>query len=668
MITEYPAYLQKTDIDGLKQFVPAGETFYTVVFKEMIDNALDAAEKTDNTVNIVTKDDYVFIKNKGFIPDRILKNILRPDINASSKYRQYSFKRGAIGQGLRLAVAIATLNGKDFFIKTNNKCLTISAVDRLSFDTDNIFSIIEKGIDGFNDITEISFYAPKLELQDMVLNYILVNPHITFFLNGTEYSRRAGIDKSLKNDISKYEVDDINKLCKFYSLPDIINSFNISNSHKKETLKSLDFAGLLKKYAKPVKPPVFSIKPIENRLKEFNIEITAYKKIELTDGILELVITDTDYPIISINESVLNDGRLWIYDEKRNMQVVMGRLLSDIKFKAGLMLFYHCSKPEFQDANKQAVIINTSEQEFNKIKNFLKTYNGDKRTAHDGWHLCFDKDELTQKIVLIANKMYESMNLPITVRQLYYQLVSQGVIKNGKYNTLDAYLTDLRKKDILDWELFEDRNRYFHKINTIKPATDMKDLVSSYITNLKLPPIDKWHGQDYYIELWYEKDALSSYFQHIADKWHILCFANRGYNSFTMNKETQNRLAENKDKNIVILYAGDYDPHGFVIYENLKKVLNVKIERIALTKEQIEQYNLIEMPDLKGVEKIKNDFTRLYGNKAYELDALPPTVLMNLLGSSISKYFDPDKYDRSVDIKNQAKLEIIKRTILDSLK
>ncbi len=670
MITEYPAYLQKTDIDGLKQFVPAGETFYTLAFKEIMDNALDACEKADNTVNIDIDDGYISIKNKCSIPAQVLKNLSKPDINASSKYRQYSYKRGAIGQGMGLAIAVATINDKDFFIRTNNKCLTISIADRLSFTPDNIFNIQEKDID-CGDTTEISFYAPLNEIKEMLFNYILVNPHISFTVNGKEYSR-IDINKCLKNDIDKYSADDINKLCKFYDKPDIIDSFNIANSHKKEILlNSENFAELLKKYAKPVKPLIFGIEPIKNRLAQLdnNIEITAYKKIELSDGILELAVLNTDISVVSVNESLLNDGRLWLYDEKRSMQLMLGRLLSDVKFKAGLAFIYHCSRPEFADSNKQAVIINTCEPEFNKIKNFLKVYGGDKRTSYDSWHLCESKEQLTERIVSIAENMYQSMNLPITIRQLYYQLVSQGIIVNGKYNTLDAYLTDLRKKNILNWELFEDRNRYFHKINTIEPETDIKDLILSHIANLESPAVNKWHNQDYYVELWYEKDALSSYFQHISDKWHILCFANRGYNSFTKNKETLKRFAENREKgkHIVILYAGDYDPHGFVIYENLKKELNVKVERIGLTQEQISQYNLIEMPDLKGVNKIKNDFIRLHGDKAYELDALPAKELMNLLDSSISKYFDPALYDNTKDIINQALLEKIKKNIINSL-
>ena len=99
MITTYPAYLQKLDIESLKQYVPSGETFPSVVVKEIIDNALDACEKNgDNTVIVkYLSDNFIDIANKGKMPHQVLKDLKRPDNNTSEKVKQYSHKRGAIG-------------------------------------------------------------------------------------------------------------------------------------------------------------------------------------------------------------------------------------------------------------------------------------------------------------------------------------------------------------------------------------------------------------------------------------------------------------------------------------------------------------------------------------------------------------------------------------------
>ena len=681
MITTYSAYIQRLDIESLKKYVPEGESFYAVTLKEILDNSLDAAEKSDNTVIIDYIEDngtdYISISNKGEIPKQVIKDMSRFDNNTSEKFKQFSYRRGQIGQGLKLAIAMATVDTNYFCIETGKNKYEISIIDRNPKKPSNAVNIKTSSRDKNYDNTIITFACPSVEeSEEIIKRYKIANPHINFICGeGHEYNFKQTIilKKNLKNDISKYNADDINKLTDFYKLTDIIDSFDIPEYRKNKITHA---SGILS-YAKPIKPLIFGQKALQDRLEQVyvygEVNILSYKKIDTDNGVLELAVLDKDnIKIVAVNGSIVDEHRLSILEEnnpkiKSGLIMSFDSFLSDIKFKKGFLCLYHNSRPDYRDANKQAILINSTDKEFNRIKNFLKTFN--KRTERDNWHLCDSKDELTEKIVSIANEMYLSMNLPITIRQLYYQLVSRGVIVNGKYNTLDAYLTQLRKTGILDWQLFEDRNRYFHKIDTIEPKTDIKDLISAYIANLELPPIDKWHNQPFYIELWYEKDALSSYFQYIADKWHILCFANRGYNSFTMNKETQNRFAKYKNKHIVVLYCGDYDPHGFGIYENLKKVLNIKIERIALSQEQIKQYNLIEMPELKGSDKIKNDFTGKYGDKAYELDALPTKELMRLLDSSIAKYFNPDLYDSySIDKENQAILEKIKKNIINSLK
>ncbi|MHB8291852.1 MAG: hypothetical protein ACYDB5_10970 [bacterium] len=53
MITTYSSYIQRLDPESLKQYISSGDSFTTVVLKEILDNALDAAEKAgDNTIVI----------------------------------------------------------------------------------------------------------------------------------------------------------------------------------------------------------------------------------------------------------------------------------------------------------------------------------------------------------------------------------------------------------------------------------------------------------------------------------------------------------------------------------------------------------------------------------------------------------------------------------------
>ena len=673
MITTYSSYIQRLDSESLKQYVPSGETLLSVVLKEILDNALDACEKNgDNTVIVkYLSDNFIDIANNGKMPNQVLKDLKRPDNNTSEKFKQYSYKRGAIGQGLKLAVAMATDFNNYFSIETGNLKYSISIVNRNPKKPADALDI--KTFNRLNDgFVHIIFACPKEKITQMLHLYMITNPHITFVIDDRLYKRTCDIKKNFKNDISKYYLtEDLPKLLNFYKLPEIVDSFNVPVCLKNKIKDVRD----LKEYAKPVKPAAFGEDALKKRLKAIhdNADILAYKKINADEGIIELAVLSYHHIFVSINESPLNEFRLFI-TEPHNKKIDSGltmslsSFLSHIKFNNGLIVIYHNSRPNYNDANKQSILIEPDEKEFNKIKNFLKQYSSSKRTERDGWHLCDSRDEFIDRIIATANEMYNFMNLQITVRQLYYQLVSNGSLVNGNYDNLSRLVTKLRKTGQLDWRIFDDRNREIYEPDIIDPDVDIKEFFRNYIENLSIPDVNKWHCQKYYIELWYEKDALYNHFKYISDKLQIISYATRGYNSLTKNNEAIERLKLHKDKKIVVLYCGDLDPTGIMIYENLKReIQNVEIKRIALTAEQVEKYNLIEMPVMKGRDTTIEKFKSENGDKAYELDALPPEELIKILDNAIAEYYDNQIYDNLKRIENERLFDDIKMRLLNSV-
>ena len=51
---------------------------------------------------------------------------------------------------------------------------------------------------------------------------------------------------------------------------------------------------------------------------------------------------------------------------------------------------------------------------------------------------------------------------PMTLRQVFYQLVSKHIIKNtlGEYKKLSDYLVSARQDGLIPWDWIEDRTRY----------------------------------------------------------------------------------------------------------------------------------------------------------------------------------------------------------------
>ena len=92
---------------------------------------------------------------------------------------------------------------------------------------------------------------------------------------------------------------------------------------------------------------------------------------------------------------------------------------------------------------------------------------------------------------------------------------------------------------------------------------------------------------------------------------------------------------------------------------------HVKLRRIALTLRQTR--GLLSFP---ASEKKKDPryawFVRNFGNRCWELDALDPNVLRNIVEKEIKKLIEPVAWERCVKV-NQAEQESL-RTVLDGWK
>ena len=66
----------------------------------------------------------------------------------------------------------------------------------------------------------------------------------------------------------------------------------------------------------------------------------------------------------------------------------------------------------------------------------------------------------TQNIIEQARQIL-TLHHPMTVRQVYYQLVSRQIVENNRnrYQAVSDALVKARKQGLIDWEWIEDRLR-----------------------------------------------------------------------------------------------------------------------------------------------------------------------------------------------------------------
>lgn len=258
-----------------------------------------------------------------------------------------------------------------------------------------------------------------------------------------------------------------------------------------------------------------------------------------------------------------------------------------------------------------------------------------------------DKLRLSKSNIEMLNRIndileeYVNDGYTLTLRQLYYQLVSRDVIPNNdkEYAKLSNILKNGRMAGIVDWSSIEDRVRVPKLPYWVK---DVKDAIKDTIQQYR---IDRMKGQDRKIEIWVEKDALSNVLYRVSEKYHIRLMVNRGYSSVSAMYDAYNRL----NTGDVILYFGDHDPSGMDMIRDVRERLqefgvNVEVQPIALTMEQIREFNPPPNP-AKITDPRAKWYIEKYGKTSWELDALPPRELIRLAENAVENIIDIDLYN-----------------------
>ena len=265
-----------------------------------------------------------------------------------------------------------------------------------------------------------------------------------------------------------------------------------------------------------------------------------------------------------------------------------------------------------------------------------------------------------EEVVAAALEVFEQYDTALTLRQLYYRLVSRHLFENtvNNYKRLSRIMVRAREERAVPANCLEDRSRrVLGRGDTgYKSATDfLRRRIASLKESYKDFRMPMWVDQPFNLLISLEKDALSRLVSDEANKYYIRTFPTRGYPSYTyvsrMASYIRNRL---KGKPTVVLYFGDFDPSGVDIERDLGERLQkygageFMVRRVALTKEQIMQYSLPPMPVKKSDARAPS-FVSNFGEETVELDALEPNVLKLLVHRSVAEHIDLMAWKRKED-------------------
>lgn len=259
-------------------------------------------------------------------------------------------------------------------------------------------------------------------------------------------------------------------------------------------------------------------------------------------------------------------------------------------------------------------------------------------------------EKMIQKINEIVAE-YQAGGYVMTVRQLYYQLVSRDVIENTlqSYKRLASLVNDARLAGRLDWDAIEDRTRDFVRRSHWRSGGHILRNVADQFH------MDMWETQERRVFVVVEKEALVGVLERVCHKWDVPLLAARGYPSASVLYDFAQRDLEGEGMDALVLHLGDHDPSGIDMSRDLIDRItmftrsdNFELRRIALNLDQVREKKPPPNP-AKTSDARFEEYARRFGEKSWELDALPPDYLVKLVEKHITPEIDDDAWTERVE-------------------
>lgn len=268
---------------------------------------------------------------------------------------------------------------------------------------------------------------------------------------------------------------------------------------------------------------------------------------------------------------------------------------------------------------------------------------------------------------------YAGQGYDLSLRQLYYQLVSRNLIVNAEksYKTLGNLVSDARYAGMIDWDMIKDRGREMVKNpHWSNPANFIEVVAPQY-------RFDLWKDQPNYVEVMVEKQALEGVLIPVCRTLDVPFTANKGYSSSSALYEASKRFLERAEesKGLYVVYLGDHDPSGIDMSRDVGDRLNLfinksmgfhenegdllSIERVALNMDQIRKLKPPENP-AKLTDSRAEGYIKTFGRSSWELDAIEPRQLAALVTGAVTGLMDVPLFEKNKKLQETGRAALLK--------
>jgi hypothetical protein len=244
--------------------------------------------------------------------------------------------------------------------------------------------------------------------------------------------------------------------------------------------------------------------------------------------------------------------------------------------------------------------------------------------------------------------------LPLTIRLIFYRLVAMyGYAKtDNAYQNLITYIGRARRAGLISCDAIRDDG-----ITEVIPLsfTGKPDFYREVVLLARGYRRDRLEGQPVRIEIWCEAAGMVPQLVEVAHPFGITVYSCSGFDSTTFNHKAAQRASAGIP--LLVLHIGDHDFEGRHIFNSAMEDVvawtasmegNVRFIRVAVTPQQIEEYDLPTAPPKKAGDR-----------PTCQAEALEPPVLAEIVKSEVMKHLDFGVYQRVLNREKAERAELI---------
>lgn len=286
------------------------------------------------------------------------------------------------------------------------------------------------------------------------------------------------------------------------------------------------------------------------------------------------------------------------------------------------------------------------------------------------------KRMLAGAIVEVVVEYYDKYGATSDRKVFYLLLNIPGLLRNDVrktrfensdecYQDVTNLLTRLRLDGSIPFDAIVDETRPVVLWDTHRSVgpfinRELENLFSDYWRDLL-------QSQPNHVELLAEKNTVASDLRVVAGKYTLPMTSGRGYSSLPPRKAMVDRFRASGKEKMIVIVVSDFDPEGQDIPNafglSLRDDFDIDPDELVIIKAAL-TYQQTQVLDLHEGQLAKEDsaryqrFVDAYGDRCWELEAIPTDMLRRMVDDTIQRTIDMEQFERELEIQEREQQEL----------